>query len=384
MLEPGQVAIVGARESDRLGKQPDKSMLQLHAEAALNALQDAGLHKREVDGLFTAGPLIAQLSEYLGITPSYADGTWAGGCSFLMLVQHAAAALTAGLCNVALITHGESGASDVGVTGVLPRIPAPQSPSGQFEVPYGISMPANTWPLAATRHMAVYGTTSEQLAAVAVATRRWAALNPRAYMRTPITVEDVLASRMICYPMHLLDCCLRLDGGGALVLVRADRARDFPKPPVWLLGSGEGVGHWNISQARDLTTSDQSTQAARQAFAMSGLTHQDIDHVMMYDAFTFSVLIGLEDCGFVPRGESGPFMEDLKTAPGGRFPMNTNGGGLSYCHTGMYGMFAIQEGVRQLRQESEERQVACKTSLIHGPGGYFSAGAVLILGNQTS
>jgi len=379
MLEPRQVAIVGAAETDRVGKQPDLSMLQLHAQGALNALADAGISKNAVDGLFTAGPLIAQLSEYLGITPSYADGTWAGGCSFLMLVQHATAALAAGLCNVALVTHGESGASGVGLNGVFPRATSPGSPSGQFEVPFGISAPPNTWPLAATRHMAVYGTTPEQLAAVAVATRRWAVLNPRAFMRTPIGVDDVLNSRTICYPMHLLDCCLRLDGGGALVLVRAERARDFPKPPVWLLGSGEAVGHWNISQARDLTTSDQSTQAAARAFRMAGLTHADIDHVMMYDAFTFSVLIGLEDCGFVPRGESGPFVEDLRTAPGGRFPMNTNGGGLSYCHTGMYGMFAIQEGVRQLRGEGADRQVPCETSLIHGPGGYFSAGSVLIL-----
>ncbi len=235
----------------------------------------------------------------------------------------------------------------------------------------------------ATRHMIQYGTTREQFSAVSVATRQWASMNPRAFMRDPITIEDVMNSRMICWPFNLLHCCLVCDGGGALVVVAADRARSMGlnHKPVFLLGSGEGIGHQMVSQMRDFSTSDATRIAGQQAFRMAGVSHSDIDHVMFYDAFAHNPIFALEDLGFVKPGEGGPFMAEMHTAPGGDFPMNTNGGGLSYCHTGMYGMFAIQESVRQLRGECGERQVPnCRISLVQGPGGMFSAGAVLILG----
>ncbi len=377
----GRIAIVGAAESDELGRLPQKSALQLHAEAARNALADAGLDKGAVDGVFSAGRWSsAETADYLGLKPRYVDGTLVGGCSFLAHVRHAMGAIAAGLCDVALVTHGESGASRVGMPGTRWT---PDSINGQFELPYGVMGPPTQYSLVATRHMHEFGTTSAEMAEVAVATRKWAALNPKAFLRDPITIDDVLASRMISYPFHLLDCCLVTDGGGAVVVVSAERARDLPKPPVYILGAGEAVGHALVSQMSDFTVWDAAVQSGQEAFAMAGVRHADIDVAEFYDAFTIVPILALEALGFCPRGEGGRFVAGQRTAPGGEFPMNTNGGGLSYTHTGMYGMFIMIEAVRQLRGECDARQVRdAKVALCHGLGGIWSAAATLILSTE--
>lgn len=371
-------AIVGASETEQLGVIPDKSALQLHAEAAILALKDAGIDKSEVDGLLsTASP--AQLAEYLQITPTYIDGTSVGGCSYMIHVAHAAMALATGRCKVALITHGQSGRSRVGETG---RWGGAATPAGQFEEPYGVWGPPSRFTIPIVRYMHEYGLTEEQLASVAVAQRKWAALNPRAMMRDPITVEDVLNSRLICWPVHLLECCLVTDGGGALVMVSADRAKDFPKKPVYVMGFGESVEMAMISQMHDFTTSRAFVVSSREAFAMAGITHADVDHVMIYDAFAHLPIFGMEDMGFLKKGEAGPWFAEMRSAPGGELPVNTNGGGLSYTHTGMYGMFAILESVRQLRGEAAAQVEGVRISVAHGVGGMFHAAGTLVLTND--
>jgi acetyl-CoA acetyltransferase len=371
-------AVVGAQETDIVGLIPDKSRIQLHAEAAFNALRDAGIDKNEVDGVLCAGASPVELSHYLGLVPTYVDGTAVGGCSFLIHVRHAAAAIKAGLCNVALITHGESGRSRVGAA----RFGGdPASIPGQFEAPYGVAGAPSTFGMGVARYMATYGLTEEQLAYVAVAQRKWASMNPRAMMRDPITVDDVLNSRLICWPFHLLECCLVTDGGGALVIVSAERARsmDLAHKPVYLLGSGESCETPMVSGMRDFTSSAAFVTSGRSAFTESGISHNDVDHLMIYDAFAHLPIYALEDLGFVGRGEAGAFIADGNTEPGGKLPLNTNGGGLSYTHTGMYGMFAIQESMRQMRGEAGERQVKdCHISVTHGVGGMFGAAATLV------
>jgi len=378
-----RVAIVGADESDEIGIVPHKGVLQLHAEAALNALADAGLDKRDVDGVFTCGAGFAaslQVAEYLGIQPRYTDSTSVGGSSFVIHVEHAAAAIASGLIDVALITHGESGASG-------PRRPGggrppndPWFPASQFEAPYHAGGPATTYALAAMRHMHQYGTTHEQLAEIAVATRKWAMLNPKAFMRDPITIDDVLSSRWVSYPFHLLDCCLVTDAGGAVVVTSMDRARDLKKKPVKVLGSGEATTHYTLANMPDLTTTPAAISGPR-AFEMAGVLHADLDVVEVYDSFTYTVLATLEALGFCKPGEGGAFVSGQRTAPGGDFPLNTSGGGLSYTHPGMYGMFLLIEATRQLRGECGERQVAdAKLCLVNGTGGALSSTGTLILG----
>ncbi len=380
----GRVAIVGAAESDEIGKLPHKSALALHAEAARNALADAGLTRDDVDGLWSAGLwMAAETAEYLGIRHArWFDGTQIGGCSFLAHVQHAMAAIAAGVVQVALVTHGESGASRIGMPGT--RF-GPDSVRLQFEAPFGLAGPPTGYALAAARHMHRYGTTSEQLAELAVSTRRWAQLNPRAMMRDPLTVDDVLRSRMIAWPLHLLDCCLVTDGGGAIVLVSAERARDCRQPPVWVLGTGEASTHVAISQMPDFASWDAARLSSAQALGMAGIRHADVDVAMFYDAFTIVPVMGLEAAGFCQPGEGGAFVAGGRTAPGGDFPMNTNGGGLSYTHTGMYGMFLLVEAVRQLRGECGPRQIAgAEIAFCHGLGGMFSSAASLVLGRARS
>lgn len=383
-------AIVGAAETDRIGKLPGMSRLAIHAEAAKNALADAGLKLSDVDGLFTcvAGP--NELSEYLNIVPRYVDGTSVGGCSYIIFVRHAVAAIAAGYCEVALIVHGESGRSWIDMEGQG----TPQSPAGQFELPYGVAAAPTTYSIPVLRHFHEYGTTKRQMSHVPAATREWALLNPRALMHSagPITPEDVEASPMVCYPFNKLDCCLVADGGGAIVITSAERAKDFPNRPIYILGTGEATAHRQIAMMRDFTTSDATVVSGRAAFAEAGLTPADIDHLMLYDAFSFTPMMFLEDLGFVAKGESGPFFAETrkapdgttiyKTGPGGDLPINTNGGGLSYCHTGRYGMFAILEAVAQLRGTAGRRQVpGIETSLVHGPGRQFAAASTLILSN---
>jgi acetyl-CoA acetyltransferase len=377
----GRVAIVGVGESDEMGTLPGKSAFALHAEAARNALADAGLSKDDVDAVFSAGLwMAAETAEYLGIRPRWVDGTQIGGCSFIAHVEHAMAAIEAGLCEVALITHGESGASRIGMPGT--RF-GTDSFRLQFEAPFGLAGPPTGYALAAARHMYEFGTTPEQLAEVAVATRKWAALNPRALMREPLTVDDVLASRLISWPLHLLDCCLVTDAGGAVVVTSAERARDLPKAPAWVLGTGEAATHVMVSQMPDFARWEAARLSGERAFAMAGVRHQDIDLAMLYDAFTIVPIMALEALGFCRPGEGGPFVSGQRTAPGGDFPMNTNGGGLSYTHTGMYGIFTLIEAVRQLRGECGARQVPdCRVALCHGLGGMFSAAATLVAATE--
>lgn len=378
----GKVAIVGASESDEIGVVPHKSALTLHAEAARNALNDAGLTIGDVDGLFTAGATSAQLGEYLGIAPRYSDGTNVGGCSFILHVEHASLAIAAGIIEVALITHGESGRSRVGMGG---GGIAPDSPQGQFEAPYGTYGPTTLFSLPATRHMHQYGTTREQMAAVAVSNRKWAAMHPLAMMKEPITIADVLNSRPICWPYSLFMCCLVTDAGGAIVLTGADRAKALRKPPVYILGTGEATEHNIVSMMADMTTSRAAKISGRAAFEMAGVSHSDIDVAELYDAFAFTPMLALEDLGFVKPGESGAFVEGQRTAPGGDFPMNTNGGGLSYTHSGMYGIFTLIELTRQLRGEAGGRQVSgAEVGIAHGPGGMFAAASTLIAGTAAT
>lgn len=380
-----KVAIVGADETDEIGIVPNMTPIMMQAQAARNALRDAGIEKSEVDAVFTCGVSAmasTQLCEYLGIIPKYTDSTQVGGSSFVIHVEHAAAAIAAGICSVALIVHGETGHSGRfrrgprGMGGMFDS----SLPLAQFEMPYGLGGPPSVYAMCAMRHMHQYGTTSEQLAEIAVATRKWAQLNPRAMMRDPLTVDDVLSSRWVAYPFHIYDCCLVTDAGGAVVVVGADRAREMKKKPVWVLGSGEASTHTGILGMPDITQTP-ARYSGKAAFEMAGVTHKDIDVVEVYDSFTYTALVTLEELGFCEKGEGGPFVAGQRTAPGGDFPMNTNGGGLSYTHPGMYGMFILIEAVRQLRGECGERQVKdAKLALVNGTGGMLSATGTLILG----
>ena len=374
------VIIAGAAETNAVGKLPDYSTLQLHLEAAVNAVADAGLTMRDIDGIATVNaPGPVQVAHALGITPGYMDGTAVGGTSFLLHVRHAAAAIRAGYARTVLITHGESGRSRVGAS-PFPR--GGSSIPGQFEAPYGTVGPTSTFTIPVLRYMKEYGLTHEQLAYVAVAQRKWAARNPRAMFRDPITVEDVLASRLVAWPLHLLECCLVTDGGGALVVTSADRACDFPKPAVHVLGTGESMDAPMISQMADFTESKAFRLAGQAAFAEAGISTADVNHLMVYDAFAHVPIYGLEALGFTAKGEAGAFIADGNTEPGGRLPLNTNGGGLSYTHTGMYGMFAIQEGVRQVRGEAAAQVPDVNISVVVGNGGMFATSGVLVLGRE--
>jgi acetyl-CoA acetyltransferase len=374
------VIIAGAAETDAVGKLPGYSTLQLHIEAAVNAVADAGLSMRDIDGIATVtSPGPVQVAHALGITPGWMDGTAVGGTSFLLHVRHAAAAIRAGYARTVLITHGESGRSRVGAA-PFPR--GASSIAGQFEAPYGTTGPTSTFTIPVLRYMKEYGLTHEQLAYVAVAQRKWAARNPRAMFRDPITVEDVLASRLVAWPFHLLECCLVTDGGGALIVTSADRAAEFPKPAVHVLGTGESAETPIISQMADFTQSQAFRLAGQAAFGEAGITTADVRHLMIYDAFAHVPIYGLEALGFVAKGEAGAFIADGNTEPGGRLPLNTNGGGLSYTHTGMYGMFAIQEGVRQIRGEAPAQVPDAEISVILGNGGMFATSGVLVLGRQ--
>ncbi len=380
MINPGEIAIVGAAESTRIGAVPDMAQIMLHADAALNAMADAGLKPADIDGVACVGPMMPQqIAHYLGITPKWVDGTGVGGCSFMLHVRHAAAAIHAGYCKTVLITHGESGKSRVNGT---PRPAEPQSLNGQFEAPFGPMGPPTLFPIPVLRYMKTYGVTHEHMAQVAVVQREWAAKNPRAAFKDPITIDDVLNSKMIAYPFRLLQCCLVTDGGGALILTSSDRVKDFPTKPCYILGSGESVETTMVSQMEDFTSSRAFRVAGPEAFRMAGIKHSDVDHLMIYDAFAHLPMYGLEDLGFVKRGEAKDFIWERNTAPGGKLPINTNGGGLSYTHTGMYGMFALQESVRQVRGTAPAQVPNVKISVAHGVGGMFSASGTVVLSNQ--
>lgn len=373
------VCIVGVDESDELGTLPETSQLSLHLQSIHNAVSDAGLKISDVDGIFTAGQHSpALLGEALGITPRYIDGTSVGGCSFIIMAGHAMLALHHGLCDVAVVSHGESGRSGVGVTRGRDT-----SLSGQFETPYGFGGAPTYFGMITTRHMHDYGTTLEQWAQVAVSTRAWAALNPKARFRDPLTIEDVLNSRSMFYPFNLLNICLVTDAGGAVVLTRADRAKDCAKKPVYIRGAGEGTEHVMVTEMNNLPLSEATRLSGEKAFNMAGVTHSDFNHIMLYDAFTSGPPIMLESLGFCKPGEGVSFFEEGRSTPGGTLPINTNGGGLSYTHSGMYGIFPMIEATRQLRGECGDRQVPnAGLSLVNGMGGMLSAAGTLVLSNE--
>jgi acetyl-CoA acetyltransferase len=378
------VAIAGVYEHPTRWA-PDKTEFQIMAESARGALEDAGLRLSDVDGLFAASMTMGvmgtvSLAEYLDLKPRYLDGTNIGGSSFVAHVSHAAAAIHAGLCEVALICYGSTAASNAMAIGTGMG-GASRDPNASFVSPYGLTT-VGSYALVAQRHMHRYGTRSDQLARIAVAMRRHASLNPEAKMRRPITVDDVLESRMISEPLHLLDCCIISDGGGAVVVTRADRARDLPRTPVLLLGCGEAVCHQETG-APDLLTI-AAHQSGRQALGMAGVSHDDVDLCTIYDSFTITVLATLENLGFCKPGEGGAFVEDGRIELGGALPVNPDGGGLSSNHPGMRGIFLVIEAVRQLRRECGPRQVGgAEVALVHGTGGTLGvahSGATLVLG----
>lgn len=383
-----QAAIVGASETTELGRIPDMTAFQLHADAAVNAIKDCGIDKNQIDGIATTmSP--AALAHYLGIVPRWVDNTSVGGTSFLIHVRHATAAIASGLCDTVLVAMGQSGRSRVGEeSGRIGDVSAMSggrrdiSYPGQFESIYGTGGPTTAFGMGVLRYMKETGTTHEQLAAVAVAQRKWSNQVPRAMMQDLATVEDVMNSRMVCYPFHLFECCLVTDGGGALILTRADRAGDFPTKPVYIMGTGESVETPIVSQMHDMTSSAAFKVSSKKAFEEAQISHGDVDHVMIYDAFAHLPIYGLEDLGFVGRGEAGAFIEEGNTSPGGSLPLNTNGGGLSYTHTGMYGMFAMQESVRQIRGEASHQVPNVKVSFCQGVGGMFMAAGSLVFTNE--
>jgi acetyl-CoA acetyltransferase len=378
-MKRNSIAVVGAAETTKLGLIPELSVLSLQADAALNAIADAGLKPSDIDGIAQAGDYPPTLHAYLGITPRWYDSTMVGGCSFMVHVRHAAAAINAGLCSTVLIVHGESGRSGVG------RGPFPMNRSsvgGQFEFPYGVAGPPSNFTIPVLRFMHERGMTEEDLALVAVIQREWAAMNPRATMKAPITVDDVLNSEMIAWPFRKLMCCLRTDGGGALILTSAERAKDFPTKPVYVMGTGEGLDGPMISMMEDFNSFKGFRLGGADAFREAGITHTDVDHLMVYDAFAHLPFYGLEDLGFCKKGEAKDFIRERNTAPGGKLPMNTNGGGLSYMHSGMYGMYAMQESVRQMRGIAPAQVPGAKVSVCQGVGGMFTAAGTVIFTNE--
>ncbi|MEM9682149.1 MAG: acetyl-CoA acetyltransferase [Pseudomonadota bacterium] len=361
------------------------SPLQVQARAAKMAVDDAGISIGDIDGLAVAGlwgvPGPGQLAtitlgEYLGIRPRYADGTNIGGAAFESHVEHAAIAIERGFCDTVLVAYASTQKSDRSrQLGGRPSVL-----TMQFENVWGVPQPVGGYAMAAKRHMHEFGTTSEQLAEIAVATRKWAQLNPAATMRDPMTIDDVLNSMPISDPLRLNDCCLVTDGGGAVIVTTEDNARALGKPAVHVRGFGESHTHWHIGAMPDLARLTAAEASGKTAMEMAGVRHDDIDVVEVYDSFTITVLLTLEALGFCERGEGGAFVSNQRTAPGGAFPLNTNGGGLSYAHPGMYGIFLLIEAVRQLRGEGGDRQVdGAKTALVHGTGGTLSSGATVIL-----
>ncbi|MFH1872419.1 MAG: thiolase [Pseudomonadota bacterium] len=378
----GSAAIVGAATFG-CGEAPGFTDMELLARAAHAAVADAGLSMQDIDGLCTASAAATMWAmpvvEYLGLRPSYIDGTMIGGSSFIAHLLPAMRALEAGQCSAVLVCYGS--ASRTATFGRKELVASRRFLDPQpYEHPYDPMLPLSAYALAASRHMHQYGTTRRHLAEVAVAARAWARLNPEAFMRDPLSIDEVLAARMVSDPLSVRDSCLVTDGGGAYVLVRAERARDLPKKPVYVLGNGTAVWNRQISAMDDLTVTAAS-ESGRLAYQMSGLGPQDIDVVQLYDAFTINTLLFLEDLGFCKKGEGGAFVENGGIAPGGHLPVNTNGGGLSCVHPGMYGIFATIEAVRQLRGEGGERQVAgAQIALAHGNGGTLSSQATAIFG----
>jgi acetyl-CoA acetyltransferase len=380
----GAAAVVGVADDVSPTGELDRTGRELEVAMVLDALGDAGLTLADVDGVCHGESSMA-LAEYLGVRPTFTDSTMTGGSTYEVHLEHAAAAIAAGLCEVVVSVYASTPRSDrTRKRRVARRFPSGPNPMAEWELPYALRMPMGPYALAASRHMHEFGTTSEQLAQIAVSTREWAALNPRARHRERLTVEDVLGSAMQTSPLHLLDCCLVTDGAGAFVMTSAERARSLRQPPVFVLGAATCHDHLMISQMPDLTTTPGAVSGAR-AFAAAGIGPDDVDVLMGYDSFTITALLHLEDLGFCAKGEGGPFAADGKLGPGGSLPMNTNGGGLSFTHPGMYGMFLITEAVRQLRGQAGDRQVdGAQIAVAHGSGMVLSCMSTAVLGTEAT
>jgi len=376
----GNIAIVGTAESDLGVVAPGMTPFDLMAQGTMRALDDCGLKLSDVDAYFCATSQSRMVSmamcEYLGIQPNYFDSTQIGGSSFMAHVAHAQAAVAAGEAEVIVVSYGSTQRS-------VSRAAASVREPNPYEDPYKPMMPPSAYALAASRHMHQYGTTREQLAAVAVAAREWAKLNPVAFRREDLTIQDVLNAPMISYPFTVRDCCLVTDGGGAIVLTTPERAKDLKNKPAYVLGAAEHISHNMISRMPDLTVSG-AAHSGPAAYKKAGVSAKDIDVFELYDAFTINTLLFLEDLGVCKKGEGGPFIESGAIAPGGSQPVNTNGGGLSYCHPGMYGLFLLIEAARQIQGKVEKaRQVDnVNLAVAHGNGGVLSSQCTVVLGSE--
>ena len=391
-----QAAIVGAAEADEIGYLSEpKSNMRLHIEAIKNVSTQTGIPISRIEGIFGAGAS-SQVAEYLGIHPKYIDTTSVGGCSFEMHVHHALAAINAGIIDVALVTHGEMGYSSrfTGGKGRGGRGAGDAwDPGTQFTDPYGFSGAPSNYAHAMKRHNYRFGTTPADFAHISVVTREWAGLNPRAIMHSsetnpaggPITVEDVQSSRMIAWPLNLLHVCLVTDHGGAVLITNPEIARSLPTKPVWIAGAGENMSHSNMLEMDDFTATSAAASAAS-AYTMAGMGPEDMEMAMIYDSFTVTAGITAEMLGLAPRGEGFTLWKDGHAAPGGKFPINTNGGGLSFNHSGMYGMQLLIEAYRQLSGTAEDgvnglpgKQTNAKSCVVNGTGGSLSTTSTLVL-----
>ncbi len=380
-LTRGSVAVVGVAESDLGQVAPNTSIQDMMAQATMRALDDCGLKLSDIDAVLSsasqsryAGP---SLCEYLNIHPKYIDGTMIGGSSFMTHLSHAQMAIEMGMCEVALIAYGSTQRT-------VSRAAASPREYNAYESPYRPILPISAYAMAAARHMHQYGTTREHLAEVAVAARQWALKNPKAWEKEPLTIEQALNARMVSYPFTVRDCCLVLDGGGAIILTSTARAKTLKKKPAYVLGVGEALSHMTISNMPDLTVTAAAVSGPK-AFKMAGVKQSDIDMLSLYDAFTITPILFLEDLGFCPKGEGGRFVSGGAIAPGGKLPVNTSGGGLSYCHPGMYGLLVMIEAVRQIRGECGARQVPnCDVTLAHGNGGVLSSQCTVIFGSENA
>ncbi|MFN8508565.1 MAG: thiolase [Dehalococcoidia bacterium] len=397
---PGELsraaAIVGAAEAKEIGypKTP-KTALQLHMEAIKNVSNQTGIPISRINGVFGAG-WSSQIAEHLGLHPDYIDTTAVGGCSFEMHVHHALAAIHAGIIDVALVTHGENGYSQRATGGRgtgRARGGDPWDPGSLYSNPYGVTGAPSNYSHALTRHMHRYGTTPEDFAEIAVVTRQWATLNPRAVMHSkethpeggPITVETVQKSRMISWPLTLLHVCLVTDYGGAVLITSPEIAKSLPTKPVWIAGAGENMSHSNMLEMGDFTATSAAASAAT-AYRMAGMGPEDMEMAMIYDSFTVTAGITAEMLGLAPKGEGFTLWKSGKAAPGGSFPINTNGGGLSFNHSGMYGMQLLVEAYRQLSGTAEDgvnglpgKQTKARSCVVNGTGGSLSTTGTLVL-----
>ena len=390
-----RAAIVAAAEADQIGYlETPKTDFMLGVEAISNVCKMAGISPKDIEGIANPGNANSY-AEYLGIIPKWVDTTAVGGCSYQIHVAHMLAAINAGMFDIGVVVHGEAGYSRRN----YPRGAGPQrggdplGPDAQFMTPYGIAGAPSNYSHAMTRHMYQYGTTKEDYAKIAVSTREWATLNPRAVMHSkethpaggPLTIEDVTSSRLISWPLNLLDVCLVTDHGGAVIIASERVAKSFPTPPVWIAGAGEAIGHATMLEMRDFTKTS-AAQSSKLAYAMANMGPEDMEMAMIYDSFTITVAITAEVLGLAKPGEGHTLFDPGKSNPGGSFPINTNGGGLSFNHSGMYGMQLLVESYRQLSGTAEDgvnglkgKQTNAKSLVVNGTGGSLSATGTLVL-----